>query len=195
MPTSPPQVRLPTSGPTLKCRNIHGSMSPPEPAPSSISITFGPKTAALGRPPVGPVPRGPAAHRFLSQEIDVVVGDLPAAVEPLVDDERILVDLREEVALEVGQALEGGVRHVDVADLAVRRLLDLAEVALNPLHVSQGVFALERLDRDRPAVLAISVRADGDFDRLAGRVLEERVQLGRRLEVNAADREQVLTLP
>ena len=48
MPTSPPQVRLPTIGPTLNLRNIHGSMSPPEPAPSSMIITFGPNTAALG---------------------------------------------------------------------------------------------------------------------------------------------------
>ena len=48
MPTSPPHVRLPTSGPTPNLRNMYGSMSPPEPAPSSMIITFGPNTAADG---------------------------------------------------------------------------------------------------------------------------------------------------
>src|SRR5204863_4864604 len=47
-PTSPPQVRLPTIGPTWNLRNIQGNMSPPDPAPSSMIITFGPNTAAEG---------------------------------------------------------------------------------------------------------------------------------------------------
>ena len=54
MPTSPPQVRLPTSGPSLYSRNIHGNRSPPEPAVSSMSITFGPKMAAPGVRNVSP---------------------------------------------------------------------------------------------------------------------------------------------
>ena len=48
MPTSPPQVRRPTRGPSSNLRNIQGSMSPPEPAVSSISITFGPSMAPSG---------------------------------------------------------------------------------------------------------------------------------------------------
>ena len=48
MPTSPPQVRLPTSLPRPNLRNIHGSRSPPEPAVSSMIITFGPRIAAFG---------------------------------------------------------------------------------------------------------------------------------------------------
>jgi hypothetical protein len=34
--------------PTLKRRNIHGSRSPPEPAVSSVIVTFGPWIDALG---------------------------------------------------------------------------------------------------------------------------------------------------
>ena len=48
MPTRPPQVRLPISVPSPKRRNIQGSKSPPDPAVSSISITFGPRIAAPG---------------------------------------------------------------------------------------------------------------------------------------------------
>ena len=48
IPTRPPQVRWPTSGPSLNLRNIHGSRSPPEPAVSSMIITFGPWIDAVG---------------------------------------------------------------------------------------------------------------------------------------------------
>ena len=41
-------MRWPTSGPTLNLRNIHGSRSPPEPAVSSMIITFGPWIDAVG---------------------------------------------------------------------------------------------------------------------------------------------------
>ena len=46
----------------------------------------------------------PVADQRPPQELDVVVGHLPAAVEPLIDDDGLLVGLREEVALEVGVA-------------------------------------------------------------------------------------------
>jgi hypothetical protein len=38
--------------------------------------------------------------------VDVVIGDLAAAVEALIDDDRVLVALREEIALEIGMTLE-----------------------------------------------------------------------------------------
>src|SRR5260370_26240974 len=48
IPTSPPQVRVPTRVPTLNFRNIQGSISPPEPADSLISNTLGPWKGAVG---------------------------------------------------------------------------------------------------------------------------------------------------
>ena len=48
MPTSPPQVRVPTSGPIPAFRKSHGIASPPEPADSLMSITFGPKIEPSG---------------------------------------------------------------------------------------------------------------------------------------------------
>jgi len=63
MPTSPPQVRLPTSGPTLARRKYHGMASPPEPAYSLITMALGPKIA-----PVGVVKHSPSrvAQKFIS---------------------------------------------------------------------------------------------------------------------------------
>ena len=48
MPTSPPHVRRPMSGPIANLRNIHGSRSPPDPAVSSMIIAFGPWIEAVG---------------------------------------------------------------------------------------------------------------------------------------------------
>jgi hypothetical protein len=48
MPTRPPQVRLPTSGPMPSLRNIQGMASPPEPANSLMIMTLGPKTPFMG---------------------------------------------------------------------------------------------------------------------------------------------------
>ena len=48
MPTRPPHVRLPTIGPSLNLRNIQGRRSPPDPAVSSMIITFGPWIDAVG---------------------------------------------------------------------------------------------------------------------------------------------------
>src|SRR5688572_27253602 len=56
--TSPPQVRSPTSGPSLRPLNMYGIRSPPDPAISLMIITFGPQTPDAGlvngtRPPAG----------------------------------------------------------------------------------------------------------------------------------------------
>jgi hypothetical protein len=48
VPTRPPQVRLPTIGPILNLRHIHGNRSPPDPAVSSTINTFGPWIDAVG---------------------------------------------------------------------------------------------------------------------------------------------------
>ena len=48
MPTRPPQVRIPTRGPTPALRKYQGMASPPEPANSLMIITFGPKMASSG---------------------------------------------------------------------------------------------------------------------------------------------------
>src|SRR5204862_4782461 len=65
-PISPPQVRFPISGPVFVYRNIHGIMSPPEPAISFTIITFGPRIDAADVRYIAPY-RGlhhPSSGRF-----------------------------------------------------------------------------------------------------------------------------------
>ena len=48
IPTRPPQVRLPTSLPSPRCRKWYGSQSPPEPENWLTIMTFGPQMEARG---------------------------------------------------------------------------------------------------------------------------------------------------
>ncbi len=116
----------------------------------------------------------PVAHQRPAQQLDVVVGHLAAAVEPLVDDDRLLVGLGEEIALEVGVARAGRVGHVDVGDPALGSLVDLAEVALDPGPVPQRALVGDRLDDDGAGAGAVGLGADLELDALADGPLEVR---------------------
>ena len=48
MPTTPPQVRVPTSGPIFISLKLCEKMSPSEPACSLVSATTGPSGASSG---------------------------------------------------------------------------------------------------------------------------------------------------
>ena len=192
MPTRPPQVRLPTSGPSLNLRNIHGSRSPPEPAVSSMSITLGPEDRGVRRADRLAVARRPVADQRAAEEVDVVVGHLAAAVEPLVDDDGLLVGLREEVALEVRVARAGRVGHVDVGHAALGPLVDLAQVALDPVAVAQRRLVRDRLDDDGAGPGAVGLGADLELGPLADGALEVRVDLAVGLDVLAVDGQQVV---
>ena len=69
--------------------------------------------------------------------LDVIVGHLSAAVEPLIDDDRFLVRLWEEVSLEIFISRSCRVGYVDIRDPALSPLVDLAEVPLDPGAVAQ----------------------------------------------------------
>ena len=77
------------------------------------------------------------------QDIDRVVGERAAAVEALVDDDRVLVRLGIEVALEGFVACAGGIRHVHVRHAAAGGRIDFADVPLDP-----GAVPERRLVRD-----------------------------------------------
>ncbi len=67
-----------------------------------------------------------------SEVLDNVVGDVAAVVETLVDDHALLVDLREVVAVEVGEAAVSGVGQVHIAQFAVGKLVDHCFVMVDP---------------------------------------------------------------
>ena len=144
--TSPPHVRLPTSGPILRRLNMYGIRSPPEPAISLMIITFGPQM-----PVAGLVYGYAVADRVVevavevaAEQVDDVVGRRAAAVVALVDDRALPVLLREVVAVEARVARLAGVRDVDVGELAARERVDDAAVALDPRARAQPLLVRDR---------------------------------------------------
>ena len=140
MPTSPPQVLLPTSLPRPNLRNIHGKRSPPEPAVSSMIMTFGPRIAALGVRSGSPCRVAQKLTSGRRQHVDVVVSNLATAVKPLVYDDRFLVGLREKIALEVLMPGLGCIGHVNVGHFSLGTFMDLAEVSFDPGTIAQAAF-------------------------------------------------------
>ena len=97
-----------------------GTQSPPEPAYSFTRMHFGPSIAVDGVRKLVAVAGRPVRPRRALQPLDEEVGDEPAAVEALVDDDPVLVDLRVVLLRELLDARDRGVRHVDVGDAARR---------------------------------------------------------------------------
>ena len=136
------------------------------------------------------VPGRPVADQRPAEQLDVIVGHLAAAVEPLVDDDRFLVRLREEVSLEVFISRSRRVGHVDVRDPALGPLVDLAEVPLDPGAVAERRLVGDRLDDDRARARAVGLGPDLELDPLAGGPFEGSVDLAVGLDLLAVDRQQ-----
>src|SRR5271168_2890742 len=117
MPTSPPHVRLPTSGPSLACLKSHGSASP---GTGNLvgNHHLRPVDGCIRRVLDGPVAGRPVGLDVPSQYLDEIIGDLPAPVESLIDNRALLLSLRKEVAIEVGKTACGCVGQIDVCELA-----------------------------------------------------------------------------
>src|SRR6202042_775711 len=68
--------------------------------------------------------------------VDDVVGDLTSVIEALVENDTLLVDLREIVAVEVREATVLGVRQIDVGELSATEPVDQPAVRLDPREVA-----------------------------------------------------------
>lgn len=107
--------------------------------------------------------RPPREQRSV-QQIDDVVGDEPAAVEALVDDDGVARELREEVASEIAVPATGCVGQVDVGDAAAGELGDSLSIGLDPGTVAQGGFARDGNDRDRPGAFHLGPLVQDEHD-------------------------------
>ena len=139
--TSPPQVRVPTSGPIFRRRNMYGIRSPPEPGHLVDDHHLRPPDARRGlvngmRSPAGVVE---VAVEVAAEDVDDVVGRRAAAVVALVDHGALLVLLREVVAVEAHVAGLAGVGHVHVGELPARELVDQPAVVLHPRARAQAL--------------------------------------------------------
>ena len=140
---------------------------------------------------VGAIAHGPPGDFLLLQNLDVVIGHAAAAIETLVDDDGLLVRLREEIALEVSVAQARRIGHVHIRHLAIGGRIDLAHIAFDPIAVAQGIFGRHGHHGNRARALAVGRWPHGQVDGLAGRVLEGAVDIRRRQQRTTVDGQQV----
>src|SRR2546425_813916 len=138
MPIRPPHVRVPTRVPAPRRRNIHGKASPPEPAYSLISITFGPKIDA-GKRNVFTFTGHRSGQDGTLQPVDDVIGNPAAAVEAFIDNRALFVALGKVIAVEVCVPINPSVRQVNISELATAELIDLAPVVFHPGALAKRV--------------------------------------------------------
>src|SRR5215467_8609022 len=114
-----------------------------------------------------PLTRHYLAEQWTAQVFDDVVGKLPAFVKSLVDDRRILPDLREVVAIETRVSALAGVGNVNISDTTSCGLIDASPVVLNPREMPEIFFAIHRDNRNIARILAIRIGANFEYNLLA----------------------------
>ena len=95
MPTTPPHVRLPISGPSFAWRNMYGKMSPSDAEFSLSSAAIGPMNDLSGYVPGSSSVRAKFdAEQLAAQPLDEHSRNVAAAVGAHVHDQPFLADLR-----------------------------------------------------------------------------------------------------
>src|SRR6185436_1864009 len=110
-------------------------------------------------------------------------------VVALVDNRGLLVLLREVIAIEAFVTALPGVRDVDVGELTVRALLDIAAVVLYPRAGSQALLVADRDDSHLARAGAIGTGVHGQHCLSIGRAVEQTIDVVGRNEIDAVDRE------
>ncbi len=150
MPTTPPQVRWPTTGPSFSSLNAAVIMSPSEAVASSARATIGPRRGVRGvRHRLGVACQVPAEDRA-GERLHDEFADVAARVAAHVDDQRGARDLQAQVAVELGPARAAHVGDVEVAAPAPAQLPDDLAAFGHPVLVAQGALVDQR-DHGHPA--------------------------------------------
>src|SRR5579883_2946483 len=126
------------------------------------------------------------------QDVDDVVGRGAAAVESLVDDGAELILLREVVAVEAGVARLAGVGQVHVRQFAAGELVDEPAVGLDEGAGAEALLIGHRDDRNLVRAFESGTVTDGKNGLLIGRAVQQAVDVIRRAEFLAVDREDVI---
>ncbi len=136
---------------------------------------------------------GPVAAKVAVEQLDEPLGRPSAAVPALVDDECVHVHLPAELASYVVASARGGVRDVDVPDLAARLLRDVGAVLLDPRTVADVALRPDRLDDNvADAVIDRRLFVDRQRDLHAREALEGGPRVLVRVDRNAVDRKEVV---
>ena len=147
IPTRPPQVRLPTSGPELEFAEHPGQKVASGASRLVNNHDFGTEDGSIRSANRLAKASRPVTHQRSAQQLDVIVGHLPATVEPLIDDDGRLVGLWEKVALEVRVSGTRRVGYVDIGDspLEFARSTKM-KVSLNPGSIAERSLIRNRFD-------------------------------------------------
>ena len=170
MPISPPHVRVPMSGPRPACAEVERKRVAARSAPAVDQHHLRP--AVRDR---RPLLRRRVAHRPVGddrpvQQLDEAIGNLAAAVPPLVDDQPVLLPLRHELPHQLVLRVGAGALHVDVADLAAGRLVHDLPPLLDPRAEPQLDLVVQARDDHLTRVRSVDgVRVDREHDGLLAR--------------------------
>src|SRR5438105_4262747 len=93
-------------------------------------------------------------------DVDEVVSHLAAAIEPFVENDALLVHLREKVPVETGQSAFSRVGEIHVRELATAQCVDLAAVGLDPRQIAEASLGGHRHDPDVARVRARRIGPD-----------------------------------
>ena len=186
MPITPPQVRVPTTGPMPSALIAALTMSPSDPENSLATATTGPRGAssrvAVRLHAARQVPADDAAGQLLHDQL----GGVAAAVLADVHDQPLAGDFDPQVAVDLGPAGRLHVGDVQIAEPSAGLLVDVRPPVRDPRVVAQRLLVRDRDDDDVPQVAAAG-RRDGQLDRLARRADEQRAGPGHGVDRVAVD--------
>ena len=151
MPITPPQVRVPTTGP--EAEQLDRGRDDVAVGPGEL-VGHGDQRAAPRLPRVGlrlqPAAQAPADDAP-GQLLHHQLGDVPAAVPAHVEDEPVAGHLGLQVAVEVRPALPHHVRDVQVAEPPLAQLADQPAPSGHPVLIAQPPVRAQRHDHDATA--------------------------------------------
>ena len=193
MPTTPPQERLPISRPNPASRNMAGKMSPSEAEFSSSSATLGPRKTPIGihqRIVGGALEL--LRQGLAAQPLDEHARDVAAAVEAVVHNERFFLELRVVPLDELADAVGVHVRHVQVADAAVRQFVHHFPVAGYPVEIDELGFVGNRAIGDGARALLIGLSLTSNWTGLSAMLRKQPVGVVRAGQFLAVDGQNVI---
>ena len=145
------------------------------------------------------IDRAVAGHRphgrFAAQALDDHRRDVSSTIASAVDHQGLLVELR---VVELGEFIEPRnphVGHVHVPDLASAGLLDLLDVAQDPIEVIERLLVRRGDHRLVPGPFVLGLAVHPQDHRLAGRAHQGRIEVGHAPGRLALDRQDVVARP
>ena len=129
------------------------------------------------------------------EQLDEAGGDLSAAVPTIIDQQRGLESLSKELTHQFSLAIDAGVGHIDVTNLAAGKFVDELTFGFDPIAIVQRVFAGDGVDHDLfRRVIHHRLLGDGEHHALARKSDERRPRVNARINGFAVDCEEIVAL-